>query len=412
METTVTKEVVDLDKLFPGIETDNILTPVTKVPNIFSTDNSLDFLDKPETDVITDEEPKTALTQVNITEADKILDTIGKELSDEIQENVEEVTSGRPKTDKNALASYLKTKIEESVFSPFEDFDEKKETLEEYLSKQPEKVLHQMLDANWENKEKELLERTPVEFFEALPEELQYAARYAMDGGTDMKGLFAALAQVEQVKALDVEDEDGQVAIARTYLQATNFGTPEQINEEIESWKDNNRLEKKARDFKPMLDEMQKEQVEYQLEQQKEWNRQQKEAAQKYTANVHKALEKGELNGLKLDKKTQATLYQGLTTASYPSVSGKPTNLLGHLLDKVQYVEPNFQLLAEATYLLADPEGYKNSIRQQGKNAAITDTVKKLKTEQRTGGDGFEIEEVEQKPKIKKLYKPTNIFAK
>lgn len=412
METTVTKEVVDLDKLFPGIETDNILTPVAKVPNIFSTDNSLDFLDKPETDVITDEEPKTTLTQVNTTEADKILDTIGKELSDEIQENVEEVTSGRPKTDKNALASYLKTKIEESVFSPFEDFDEKKETLEEYLSKQPEKVLHQMLDANWENKEKELLERTPVEFFEALPEELQYAARYAMDGGTDMKGLFAALAQVEQVKALDVEDEDGQVAIARTYLQATNFGTPEEINEEIENWKDNNRLEKKARDFKPKLDEMQKEQVEYQLEQQKEWNRQQKEAAQKYTANVHKALEKGELNGLKLDKKTQATLYQGLTTASYPSVSGKPTNLLGHLLDKVQYVEPNFQLLAEATYLLADPEGYKNSIRQQGKNAAITDTVKKLKTEQRTGGDGFEIEEAEQKPKIKKLYKPTNIFAK
>jgi hypothetical protein len=423
METTVTNEVVDLDKLFPGIDTADVLT--SKVPSILSNDKDMSFLDKPGTvkldqpaDKSTGEQTKTdpAAPIVDQTEADKILNSIGKEDDDE-DDDVDGITpsaTGRPKSDRSALAGYLKQKIEAGDFSAFEDWDEKKQTLDEYLSKQPEKVLHQMLDANWESKERDLLERTPVEFFEALPEELQYAARYAMEGGQDMKGLFAALARVEQVRELDPEDEDGQVIIARNYLQATNFGSSDEIEEEIANWKEGNRLEKKAKDFKPKLDQMQKQQVEYQLAQQAEFSRQQREAAQMYVANVGYALQKGDLNGLKLDRKTQAMLYEGLTNVAYPSASGKPTNLLGHMLDRIQYVEPNFELLAEATYLLSDPEGYRNSIRQQGKNVATTEIAKKLKADQmnNAGGGGFEMEEVDNKPAKKKLSRPRNLFER
>jgi hypothetical protein len=424
METTVTNEVVDLDKLFPGIDTTDVLT--SKVPSILSNDKDISFLDKPgavkldqPADKSTGEQTKTdpAAPIVDQTEADKILNSIGKEDDDDEDDDVDGITpsaTGRPKSDRSALAGYLKQKIEAGDFSAFEDWDEKKQTLDEYLSKQPEKVLHQMLDANWESKERDLLERTPVEFFEALPEELQYAARYAMEGGQDMKGLFAALAQVEQVRELDPEDEDGQVIIARNYLQATNFGTSDEIEEEIANWKEGNRLEKKAKDFKPKLDQMQKQQVEYKLAQQAEFARQQREAAQMYVSNVGQALQKGDLNGLKLDRKTQAMLYEGLTNVAYPSASGKPTNLLGHMLDRIQYVEPNFELLAEATYLLSDPEGYRNSIRQQGKNVATTEIAKKLKADQmnNAGGGGFEMEEPDNKPAKKKLSKPKNIFEK
>ena len=423
METTVTNEVVDLDKLFPGIDTADVLT--SKVPSILSNDKDMSFLDKPGTvkldqpaDKSTGEQTKTdpAGPIVSRTEADKILNSIGKEDDDE-DDDVDGITpsaTGRPKSDRSALAGYLKQKIEAGDFSAFEDWDEKKQTLDEYLSKQPEKVLHQMLDANWESKERDLLERTPVEFFEALPEELQYAARYAMEGGQDMKGLFAALARVEQVRELDPEDEDGQVIIARNYLQATNFGSSDEIEEEIANWKEGNRLEKKAKDFKPKLDQMQRQQVEYQLAQQAEFSRQQREAAQMYVSNVGQALQKGDLNGLKLDRKTQAMLYEGLTNVAYPSASGKPTNLLGHMLDRIQYVEPNFELLAEATYLLSDPEGYRNSIRQQGKNVATTEIAKKLKADQmnNAGGGGFEMEEVDNKPAKKKLSRPRNLFER
>lgn len=423
METTVTNEVVDLDKLFPGIDTADVLT--SKVPSILSNDKDISFLDKPgavkldqPADKSTGEQTKTdpVAPIVDQTEADKILNSIGKE-DDDDDDDVDGISpsaTGRPKSDRSALAGYLKQKIEAGDFSAFEDWDEKKQTLDEYLSKQPEKVLHQMLDANWESKERDLLERTPVEFFEALPEELQYAARYAMEGGQDMKGLFAALARVEQVRELDPEDEDGQVIIARNYLQATNFGSSDEIEEEIANWKEGNRLEKKAKDFKPKLDQMQRQQVEYQLAQQAEFSRQQREAAQMYVANVGQALQKGDLNGLKLDRKTQAMLYEGLTNVAYPSASGKPTNLLGHMLDRIQYVEPNFELLAEATYLLSDPEGYRNSIRQQGKNVATTEIAKKLKADQmnNAGGGGFEMEEVDNKPAKKKLSRPRNLFER
>ena len=420
MDTVVTKETVGMDVLdmFPGIESSDILT--SKPSNILSNDNDLSFIDK-DTDDKLDSSLGTGKEKVDTTlptppidqtEADKILNSIGKD-EDIDNDTDSSAGTGRPKTDKNALAAYLKEKIEAGDFSTFDDYDEKKQTIDEYLSKQSEKTLYQMLDANWESKERELLERTPKEFFEALPEELQYAARYAMEGGTDMKGLFAALARVEQVRSLDPADEDGQIAITRSYLQATNFGSPELIEEQIAEWKEEGKLEKKAKTFKPTLDEMQKEQVEYQLEQQAEWNRQQQQAAQMYVNNVHRALEKADLNGIKIDKRTQAALYQGLTTVAYPSASGKPTNLLGHMLDKIQYVEPNFELLAEVTYLLSDPEAYKNAIRQQGKNAAVTEVVKKLKTEQMNnpGSYGFE-DETEDKVKTKKITKPKNLFAR
>jgi hypothetical protein len=423
METTVTNEVVNLDALFPGIDTSDVLT--SKVPNILSNDKDLSFLDKtgseksevtPAGEKTQGEDDKLPI-KVDESEASKILDSLNPDEDDDDDSSGAGPTgnTGRPKTDKNALAGYLKQKIEAGEFSAFEDWDENKQTLDEYLSKQPEKVLHEMLDANWQSKEREILERTPVEFFEALPEELQYAARYAMEGGTDMKTLFAALARVEQVRELDPEDEDGQVVIARNYLQATNFGTAEEIEDEIANWKESNRLEKKAKDFKPKLDQMQKEQVEYQIAQQEEWNKQQRAAAQQYVQNVAGVLQKGEIGGIKLDRKMQSFLYNGLTNVSYPSASGKPTNLLGHLLDKIQYVEPNFELLAEVTYLLSDPKGYRESIKQQGKNVAVTDTVKKLKTEQSvnsgqntyTGNDDDEVKNIR-----KKLIKPKNLFER
>ena len=90
----------------------------------------------------------------------------------------------------------------------------------------------------------------------------------------------------------------------------------------------------------------------------------------------------GELGGVKLDKKTQGLLYSGLVQPNYPSISGKPTNLLGHLLEKYQFVEPNHGLIAEALWLLADPNGYKTKIKEQGGRAAVEKTVRALKTEE------------------------------
>jgi hypothetical protein len=58
--------------------------------------------------------------------------------------------------------------------------------------------------------------------------------------------------------------------------------------------------------------------------------------------------------------------------------------MLGHLLEKYQWVEPRHDLIAEALWLLADPDGYKSKLKESGERAAVEKTVRQLKTEEAT----------------------------
>jgi len=249
--------------------------------------------------------------------------------------------------------------------------------MEDYSAKD----FRELFEANFQQREDKIRQDTPKEFFNSLPQELQIAAKYVADGGTDMKGLFRTLAHVEEVVHLDPSNEDDQAQIARQYLTATNFGSPEEIEEEVETWRDIEKLEKKALQFKPKLDRMQEELVAKQLAQQENLKKQQETAAKAYMDDVYNTLSVGKLGEIKLDKKIQGLLYTGLVQPSYPSMSGKPTNLLGHLLEKYQYVEPRHDLIAEALWLLADPDGYRSKIQSEGSIKATEKAVRMLKTE-------------------------------
>jgi hypothetical protein len=60
--------------------------------------------------------------------------------------------------------------------------------------------------------------------------------------------------------------------------------------------------------------------------------------------------------------------------------------LLGHLLEKYQFVEPNYSLISEALWLLQDPVSYKAKIMVKGAQKSVEKTVRKLKTEQSNAG--------------------------
>jgi len=239
-----------------------------------------------------------------------------------------------------------------------------------------------LFEANFQEREDKIKKNVPKEFFNSLPEELQIAAKYVADGGQDLKGLFRTLAQVEEMIQLDPSNEYDQAEIARQYLYATNFGTAEEIESEVQDWNDLGKLEQKANQFKPKLDRMQEEIVARQLAEQEHKKEQQAHAAKAYTDNVYNTLLTGELGGIKIDKKIQSQLYSGLVQPNYPSISGKPTNMLGHLLEKYQFVEPRHDLIAEALWLLSDPDGYKGRVREQGSKEATEKTVRMLKTEE------------------------------
>jgi hypothetical protein len=432
--TTVIETDSDIATLLAQPGADSIMTPATgeddgKKPNIFQRKvTDLSFLDKPS--------PKTTgKTQEEIDAEKKLADAAAEakklegikngtlnedgtpkapasteEFNDLLNpggdEEGEDKKKGRPKVDKDALYEMTKKLIDAKKLIPFDDDKDLKEyTLADY---------EELYQANDDAKSKKLESEIPVKFFDSLPDKLKSAAAYVANGGTDLKGMFRALAEVEEVADLDPETEAGQEQITRQYLQSTKFGTADEIQEQLNEWKDQGVLDKKANQFKPKLDKLQESYVAYKLQEAETQRKQQQEQANHYMKNVYDVLEPGELNGLKLDKKTQGMLYSGLVQPNYPSISGKQTNLLGHLLEKYQWVEPNHGLIAEALYLLADPEGYKAKLREGGKKEAVAATARALKTEEgKKIASTVTAEEDEERKKDFRLPRPSgNSFFK
>ena len=366
----------------PGAEA--IMVPGEEVkakkPSFFDNGKvNMDFIDNEGSD--TDSEDTSDKKTDDKTKPVESFDDIVKD-ADKEEEEEQEKKQGRPPLDKTGMAQLAKLLIDEKVILPFdEDKPLEDYTIEDYK---------ELFALNIQERENKVKEETPKEFFQALPPELQYAAKYVADGGTDLKGLFRTLAQAEESKSITIDTPEGQEKAVRQFLQATNFGTVEEIQEQIDSWKDLEKLEDKAQQFKPRLDAMQEQIIKRQLAEQTQKKKQREAASQQYADSIYNTLEKGELNGLKINPKVQNLLYDGLINANYQSISGQPTNMFGHLIEKHQYIEPNHGLIAEALWLLQDPEGYRAEIAKGAKNATVEATARQLKMEQQSKHEGGE----------------------
>jgi|TARA_R110002020_G_scaffold75935_1_gene192923 hypothetical protein len=436
-ETTMDSKVetvdINLDEIFNGAPGGDTMTlpeekkETPKQKNIFSGNNNksdFSFADPDqddaddltakveETKVEAKEEQKEEVKveevkaeETNKEDAANILDTLDNETE---EEEVVKTKKGRKPI--SGISDVFSKLIKDDKIVPFDDDKE----LDDYTAKDWE----ELIQANLEEKANQVRRETPKQFFDSLPQELQIAARYVADGGQDLKGLFSTLSQVEESKSLNIKEERDQEKIITEYLGATGYGTSEEIQEEIEIWKDLGKLEKQASKFKPKLDKMQEKVVARKLQEQELKKKQQEQASQEYMKNVYNTLKDGKINELKVDKKTQAMLYNGLVSPSYPSVSGRNTNLLGHLLEKYQFVEPNYGLISEALWLLQDPDGYKAKIMDKGAQKSVEATVRKLKTEQANTGGSSSLGVKDKEPSNarttgrKKLQRANNIFKR
>ncbi len=344
----------------------------------------------------TEEHTEEAIVPVTVPANDKKAKDVLGSITDTLienpdtQEDVQEpvvTAQGRPKTEKNALVSYLASKIEANEFGIPDDapYDAAKQTLPEYLSSLPEKDLHAYLDANIKAQVDDIRETTPKEFYDSLPEELQYLAAYVADGGQNLKGVLQAMTRVEEVRAMDPAVEADQVPIVRAYLQSSTKLTQDQIAEQIEEWKEGDKLEKRAREFKPQLDEMQKEQVVAYQKQQQEVNKQRQELQKFYATNVYKALENNELAGVKLDKKFAREIADNMISTAPSPYDGRPVNWLGYGLDKCQFTEPDYEAVMLASWILNNKPAALEAIRQQGATQQTEKVAKLIKMGQGLG---------------------------
>lgn len=418
-QTSVQQIDLDIDSWLGAPGADAIVVPEEQKkedakPSVFSAARTdLSFIDDEDEDEEDEDGKKKPVDAAKAAaQVADIVDDFNDDDDDEPANDPTPKSGGRPKTEKSGLVEFFKKRIEAKEMFAFDDFDEEKQTLDEYLAGLGEKDYEELWQANINTLKEDVAAKTPKEFFEALPEELQAAAQYVINGGQDIKGMFRALAQVEEVRALDPDQESDQEQIVRQYMQAKGIAD-DTIDDDIQTWKDLGKLEQKAKQYKPKLDEMHEEMVAYQIAQQEQFREQQEQAAQAYVQNVFEALRPGEINGLKLDKKTQAMLYNGLTSADFKSRGGHSTTMLGHLLEKYQYTEPNYPLIAEALWLLSNPDEYRQNLMKQGKNDAVAQTARQLKTEQsKKSGTATSFDNDDRQSNSRKITRQANIFKR
>ena len=418
---------VNLDEIFNAAPSgDSMIQDNTKQQkNIFSglqEKADMSFADPDDngaTDILAKSEEKEDESDTDESVEDKVeskkdipadtVEDIFEDLTGEDTDEEADTKETRGRKSISGISDVFSKLIKEDKIVAFDD----DKALEDYSAKDWE----ELIQANLDEKANEVRRETPKQFFNSLPQELQIAARYVADGGKDLKGLFTTLGQVEETKSIDTKSVSGQERVITEYLSATGYGTAEDIQEEIEIWKDLGKLETQANKFKPKLDKMQEKVVAQKLEEQDLKKKQQENASQEYMKNVYETLKEGKLGDLKVDRKTQAMLYNGLVQPNYPSVSGRNTNLLGHLLEKYQFVEPNYSLISEALWLLQDPTGYKAKIMDKGAQKSVEKTVRKLKSEQsNVGGASLGVNQAEKettkKSSTRKIQRPTNIFKR
>ena len=433
VNSNVEQVEVNLDEIFNAAPSgaDMIQDTKAKPKSIFSgltekADLSFadpDVDDKDDLNAKVEEKTEEAVEEVKAEATAEVKEEVKKETKadvDDIFESLdpseEDVTSEdevkkekRGRKTISGISDVFTKLIKEDKIVPFDD----DKSLEDYTAKDWE----ELIQANMDEKANQVRRETPKQFFQSLPQELQIAAKYVADGGKDLKGLFTTLGQVEETKTIDAKSVAGQERIITEYLSATGYGSAEDIQEEIDIWKDLGKLETQANKFKPKLDKMQEKVVAQKLKEQELKKKQQENASQQYMKNVYETLKEGKLGDIKVDRKTQAMLYNGLVQPNYPSVSGTNTNLLGHLLEKYQFVEPNYALISEALWLLQDPAGYKAKIMDKGAQKSVEKTVRKLKSEQsNVGGSSLGVAQAEEESKRKtskrKIPRPTNIFKR
>lgn len=383
-------ESIDLSEfdLLPGAGAEDVITPT-----VLTNPKQVDIkIDENTDDDDEGEEGKEKNKEVNL---DDVIPSLSPDDDNEGKDGSHKVYNN---------ADVFKKLIEKKLIIPFED----DKPLEEYT----EKDFIELMETNIEERSKDIEAKVQEEFFSSLPRELQMATKYVVDGGTDLQGLFRALLQSNQVQQLDANEPSHQEHIARAYLHATNFGTSEIIEDQIREWYENGTLEKRAKQFKPVIDKMQEEVVNKQLQEQEKFKQQQIEKRKAFIDNIANVLKVGELNGIKIDKKRQEMLFNEMTTTKYQARNGFPTNLFGKLLDDYQWGDkPRYDLIAEALWLLAEPEEYKKAIRESGKKEAAEEAVRKLKMAQESGESNSSMPEDKSERRTVKR-KQRNIFER
>lgn len=365
----------------------------------FSNEESLE--DSPLNDILDEElekEPVVEKKRLNPTEKE-IIDNIEKKPEVEGKKEVEgkpevkDVPKDKEDFDESIIDELTNLK-DEIVDAGRGDLDDLREIVKELvdkgklvpfegdkdISEYSKQELKELLEANIEEIKNSTSESVLERFIDSLPEELQALIEYHIEGGKDIYEVLKVIGKDAEVFQLDPTDEKDAERIVAYYMRNKLGLSDDEIEEEIDLYKKAGKLTSKAEKFYDETKKMQKEELDKRIKEQEERKRQIEEKLESFQKGIRKVVSSGKLSNLEVEKQKLKELEQGITQSSFDSITGKKTNLLGHLIEKYAFVEPNHELLLEALWLLKNPEEYKKHLIAVGEKKATTDTIRKLKT--------------------------------
>jgi hypothetical protein len=308
---------------------------------------------------------------------DSLLENIEKEKTD----NLDKSKDDSPEID--SIASAAATLLaEQGVISLYEDYEIK--TKEDLVA---------LVKDNIQDKLSEVNQNIFQEQLEALPPQFQSIMKYGLSGGTDVKSLLESWGEAERVFALDITSDTGKEQVVRDYLRLTKYGSDEEINQDIQTWKDLGTLDKKAEAFKPKLEEHQMRVIAAKEKEADDVRQQELQYTQQYIKAVGQVLSKEDINGLKLDKQTKQFIYQNVQPIYQSQLTGKPIDALEAVVEELKYgqnANPEFysQLLLFAT----QPEVFMETLKLQLKNNVTIEQERKLRKQVKEGISGTPID--------------------
>lgn len=253
----------------------------------------------------------------------------------------------------------------------YEDFDPDADPTPETLKK--------LLEYNLEKRDR----KTLGDFVESVSPLVQRILSYDLNKGENLEGFLRTIIEENNIKSLKVENEYDREKIVRLWYNDEDY-TPEEIEEKIEELKASSLLEKEASRVKPKLDARAEAIAKQEEESQAAFRKMELQREEQFFNTVEELVSKGKVGNLTLSKETAEKVMTLLllkdVKVRLPQGKEIKMNYLDAEIMKHKYSsQGNPELLIQAAYLLADPDGFY----KQFANAAKTEEVNKFTKEQK-----------------------------
>lgn len=271
------------------------------------------------------------------------------------------------------LSSYYQDRIKSGKFVAIEDTDKDGKTVS-FVPKTPEEY-DEVLDLQISYRMNQAKKDLETNWYNSKSPAWKAISQYAelVDDPAQLIPFLQGVKTLTTVANLNEDEAEGAEQIVRTRL--TQRGDPDEvINQQIDSLKTTDTLIKTAKAYKPMILQQEQHQLQTDLRQKQEQERQYKQLVTDIRDNALKSIEAPVFGKTKLKQDEKAAIYDLIAEPAEETQGYGIYNVIDNLFDKRE-----FEKLKEIALLLTNREAFMNYLGAQVANATAASLERKLR---------------------------------